>query len=244
MTASSSTASPAPASSLLPLPEGMTDETLAALDMFVPPLRGLGRVGLLGGSFNPPHLAHVLAALAVYATEQLDHLWVLPASSHAFGKELAPFSDRVRMAHLAFRHFAGGVAVLDLEDRLPKPSFTVNLLRVLHRLRPGIKPVWIAGSDILGELPRWREPDEVQRLARIVVLPRAGHEPPPGAQVAVDVDEDAPAPLSGVTRSPLGVALPELSSSDVRARLRDGRGARGLVDHEVLAYIERRALYR
>jgi nicotinate-nucleotide adenylyltransferase len=233
-------------SSSVSLPEGMTSEQLAALGMFVPPLRGLGRVGLLGGSFNPPHIAHVMAALAVYATEQLDHLWVLPTSSHAFGKDLAPFADRVRMAHLAFRHFAGGAAVLDLEDRLPKPSYTVNLLRVLHLLRPGIKPVWIAGSDILVDLPRWREPDEVQRLARIVVLPRMGHDAPlPSTSTVpiVDLDDDAMPPVAGLTRSPLQVALPELSSTDVRARLRDGRGARGLVDHEVLAYIERRGLY-
>lgn len=236
----------APAFGDVGLPDGMTDEHLRALDVFVPPLRGLGRVGLLGGSFNPPHLAHVMAALAVYATEELDHLWVLPTADHAFGKDLAPFADRVRMAHLAFRHFAGGVAVLDLEDRLPRPSYTVNLLRVLHRLRPGIKPVWIAGSDFLVDLPRWREPDEVVRLARIVVLPRQGH-PPPGDAVAckpVVIDGERRAPLAGVTWSPLAVDLPRLSSTAVRDRLRGGQGAHGLVDHEVLAFIERRGLYR
>ena len=101
-------------------------------------------------------------------------------------------------------------------------------------------------SDILVDLPRWREPDEVQRLARIVVLPRMGHDAPlPSTSTVpiVDLDDDAMPPVAGLTRSPLQVALPELSSTDVRARLRDGRGARGLVDHEVLAYIERRGLY-
>jgi nicotinate-nucleotide adenylyltransferase len=227
------------------LPEGMTADDLQALDRFIPPLRGLGRVGVLGGSFNPPHLAHVMAALAVYATEELDHLWVIPTASHAFGKDLAPFADRVRMAHLAFRHFAGGVAVLDLEERLPRPSYTVNLLRALHRLRPGIKPVWIAGSDFLVDLPRWREPDEVVRLARFVVLPRQGHPLPEAHQkILAVVDDDAPAPRAGVTLSPLSVDLPQLSSSDVRARLRAGQGVRGLLDHEVLAYVDRRGLYR
>jgi nicotinate-nucleotide adenylyltransferase len=226
------------------LPDGLTPEALLALSPFVPPLRGLGRVGLLGGSFNPPHLAHVLTALAVYATEELDHLWVLPTASHAFGKDLAPFADRVRMAHLAFRHFSGGAAVLDLEDRLPRPSYTVNLLRVLHLLRPGIKPVWIAGSDILADLPRWREPDEVQRLARIVVVPRVGHAAV-GAGVPVPAvpAPDAPPLSSGLTLSPLSIALPELSSTEVRRRLRALEDTRGLVDHEVLAYIDRRGLY-
>ncbi len=195
--------------------------TLAALDPYVPPLRGLGRIGLLGGSFNPPHLGHLLIATAVYAVEEIDHLWVIPTASHAFGKDLAPFADRVRMCHLAFRHLAGGAAVLDIEERLPKPSYTVNLLRALHALRPGIKPMWIAGSDVLADLPRWKEPEEVQRLARFVVVPRKGFE--------------------GGAR--LGIDLPLLSSTDVRTLLRDGKSIEGLVDREVLAYIERRGLY-
>jgi|GEM_PF-954486 len=154
----------------------LDEAALKALDPYVPPLRGLGRIGLLGGSFNPPHLGHLLIATAVYAVEEIDHLWVIPTASHAFGKDLAPFADRVRMCHLAFRHLAGGAAVLDIEERLPKPSYTVNLLRALHALRPGIKPLWIAGSDVLADLPRWKEPEEVQRLARFVVVPRKGYE--------------------------------------------------------------------
>jgi nicotinate-nucleotide adenylyltransferase len=200
----------------------LDDAALKALDPYVPPLRGLGRIGLLGGSFNPPHLGHLLIAAAVYAVEEIDHLWVLPTASHAFGKDLAPFADRVRMCHLAFRHLAGGAAVLDLEERLPKPSYTVNLLRALHALRPGIKPVWIAGSDVLADLPRWRDPDEVQKLARFVVVPRKGYE--------------------GGAR--LGIELPMLSSTDVRAIRHRGESIEGLVDREVLAYVERRDLYR
>lgn len=199
----------------------LDEATLKALDPYVPPLRGLGRIGLLGGSFNPPHLGHLLIATAVYAVEEIDHLWIIPTASHAFGKDLAPFADRVRMCHLAFRHLAGGAAVLDIEERLPKPSYTVNLLRALHALRPGIKPMWIAGSDVLADLPRWKEPDEVQRLARFVVVPRQGFE--------------------GGAR--LGIDLPLLSSTDVRTLRREGKSIEGLVDREVLAYIERRDLY-
>lgn len=201
---------------------GVSVEQLAGLDAFVPPLRGLGRIGILGGSFNPPHLAHLMIAVAVYATEELDHLWVIPTASHAFGKDLAPFDDRVRMCHLAFRHLAGGAAVLDLENRLPRPSYTVNLLRVLHALRPGIKPVWIAGSDIINDLPKWKEPDEVQQLSRMVIVPRKGYEA--GAK--------------------LGIDLPLLSSTSVRSLFHEGKDVSGLIDREVLAFIERRFLYR
>jgi len=204
-----------------PAPPALDADALKSLEPYLPPLRGLGRIGILGGSFNPPHLGHLLIATAVYAVEELDHLWVIPTSSHAFGKELAPFADRLRMCHLAFRHLAGGVAVVDIEQRLPAPSYTVNLLRALHALRPGIKPLWIAGSDLLTELHKWREPEEVQRLARFVVVPRKGYE--------------------GGAR--LGIDLPLLSSTDVRTLRAEGQSIEGLVDREVLAYVNRRGLY-
>lgn len=200
-------------------------KVLDELAIWVPPLRGLGRIGLLGGSFNPPHLAHVLMAVAVYATEEIDHLWIIPTADHAFGKKLAPFEDRVRMCHLAFRHLAGGAAVVDIENRLPRepgtPTYTVDTLRALHAVRPGIKPVWIAGSDVLPELERWKEPEEVLRLCRMVIVPRRGYEG--GAKLQID--------------------LPLLSSTEVREQIAAGKDVSGMVDREVLAYIEKRGLY-
>lgn len=200
-------------------------EVLDQLATWVPPLRGLGRIGLLGGSFNPPHLAHVLMAVAVYATEEIDHLWIIPTADHAFGKKLAPFDDRVRMCHLAFRHLAGGAAVVDIENRLPRepgtPTYTVDTLRALHAVRPGIRPVWIVGSDILPELEKWKEPLEVKRLSRMVVVPRRGYDG--GAKLQID--------------------LPLLSSTDVRTQIAAGKDVSGMVDREVLSYIEKRGLY-
>ena len=205
----------------------LTAEQIAELSTLVPPLRHLGRVGLLGGSFNPPHIGHLLMAVAVYATEEIDHLWVIPTADHAFGKKLAPFDERARMCHLAFRHLAGGAAVLDLEARLPRAegtaSYTVDTLRALHAIRPGIKPVWIAGSDILAELPRWKEPEEVERLCRMVIVPRRGF-PADGLRLQID--------------------LPLLSSTEVRDLIAAGRDVSGMVDFQVLRFIEQRGLYR
>lgn len=198
----------------------MTDDP-RALASWLPTLRGFGRVGLLGGSFNPPHIGHVLMALTAYATHELDHLWVVPTAGHPFAKELAPFDDRLRMCFLAFRHLAGGAAVVDVEKRLPVPSFTVQTLRALKAALPDLQPRWIAGSDILAELPRWREPEEFQRLAQLVVLPRAGF-PVPGKRC---------------------VELPAVSSTEVRSLLAAGEDVSGLVDAQVLEYIQRRGLY-
>ncbi|MBI1949066.1 MAG: nicotinate (nicotinamide) nucleotide adenylyltransferase [Deltaproteobacteria bacterium] len=208
-------------------PPPLTDEQLSELSKLVPPLRHLGRVGLLGGSFNPPHIGHLLMAAAVYATEEIDHLWVIPTADHAFGKKLAPFVERARMCHVAFRHLAGGAAVLDLEARLPRapgtPSYTVDTLRALHAIRPGIKPVWIAGSDIIADLPRWKEPQEVQRLCRLVIVPRRGY-PADGLRLQVD--------------------LPLLSSTEIRDLIAEGKDVSGMVDYQVLRFIEERGLYR
>ena len=201
------------------------EATRAALDAYVPPLRGLGRIGLLGGSFNPPHLGHVLMATAAYATEDIDHLWVVPCADHAFGKVLAPFADRLRMCHIAFRHFAGGVAVIDIEGRLPRPagtpSYTVDTLRALHALRPGIRPLLICGSDVVSEMPRWKEPDAVAALAQLVVMPRSGFGP--GSRIQTP--------------------LPFLSSSEIRDDLAADRRVDGKVDREVLGYVQHRELY-
>jgi nicotinate-nucleotide adenylyltransferase len=191
------------------------------LRAWLPPLRGFGRVGLLGGSFNPPHVAHVLLALTAYATHELDHLWVIPTADHPFAKDLAPFDDRLRMCFLAFRHLAGGAAVLDVEKRLPKPSFTVQTVRALKAALPDLQPRWIAGSDILGDLPRWREPEAFQQMVQLVVIPRPGFAMP---------------------GKPF-VALPSLSSTDVRERLAAGDDVSGLLDLQVLDYIEKRGLY-
>jgi nicotinate-nucleotide adenylyltransferase len=193
----------------------------AELATWLPTLRGFGRVGLLGGSFNPPHIGHVLMAITAYATNDLDHLWILPTASHPFAKELAPFDDRVRMCHLAFRHLAGGAAIVDVEKRLPQPSFTVQTVRALRAALPDLKPRWIAGSDILADLPRWREPDAFRSLVELIVLPRAGW-PVPGKRF---------------------VELPAVSSTDVRDLIARGEDVSGLLDAKVLEYVERQGLY-
>src|SRR5690606_20207377 len=108
-----------------------------------------------------PHLAHAMLGLAVLAVDEECALWVLPTADHPFGKELAPLDARLHMCRLAFAWLGLRAHVVDLESGLPMPSYTVQTLRVLHRMRPGIRPLWVAGADLLDELDRWREPDEV-----------------------------------------------------------------------------------
>lgn len=192
------------------------------LSSHLPALPEGGRVALFGGSFNPPHLGHALAVLSVLATSDAGAVWLLPCADHPFGKDLAPMADRLEMCRRAFSHFGEAVRVVDVEARLPRPSYTVETLRALHAARPGIQPRLVVGSDILEELDRWREPEALRELCELVVLPRGGYE---GGAV-------------------LDFSLPEISSTDLRARMARGEPVSGSLDRRVLAYIKERGLYR
>ena len=179
-------------------------------------------VALLGGSFNPPHLGHLLAAHVVRALEPVDQVWFVPAAHHPFGKPLIEFAHRLAMCELMCRDASGWLGASDIEGVLGGNGYTVDTLRELHRRWPDWRWTLVVGSDIVPEMSKWREPEEIRRLARIVVLNRAGH-PAPGA---------------------LGPPLVKVSSTEVRAALAAGRGGEGLVHRAVLAYIERHGLYR
>lgn len=193
---------------------------MSALDGALPALPPSGRVGLLGGSFNPPHLAHALLAHAVLGHGSVEAVWVLPCADHPFGKPLAPFEERMAMCRLAFRHLPE-VAVLDVERRLPTPSYTVQTLRTLREAAPALAPSWIVGSDILDELHKWREHDALETLCELLVIPRSGYR-----------QEGA-----------LAFDLPEVSSTEIRERLGKGKDASGLLDRAVGEHIAAQGLY-
>lgn len=180
-------------------------------------------VGILGGSFNPPHLAHAMLAQVALGRLALDQLWVTPTYDHAFGKDLAPFDDRLHMCSLTFADAGARVAVLDVERHLPAPSYTVQTIRRLLAENPGVRPVLVVGTDILDELHRWREPEALQELVTFFVVPR------PGWAVAERVDVD--------------VTFPEVSSTAVRDALGRGRAAPRVLHRAVEAHIAAQGLY-
>ena len=173
-----------------------------------------------GGSFDPPHLGHVLAAAWVLATQDVDELLVVPVLEHAFGKQLAPFPDRLRMCELAFGGLRGA-RVSALEARLGGASYTIRTLRELDE--PGWRLRMMVGSDLVAQLPSWREGDAIVELAPPLVVGRGGH--------AVD----APAEQ---------VMMPEVSSTEVRERIAEGRTVDHVVSRRVAAHIEAHRLYR
>ena len=178
-------------------------------------------IAVFGGSFNPPHLAHQMACLAVLETEPVDRILMVPCYRHAFGKELAPFDDRVEMCRAAAALFGGLVEVSTIESELGEgESRTYHTLAALGALHPEASLRLVVGADVLHDKESWYRWEEVVAMAPLIVLGREGVA---GGQA---------------------LQLPGISSTEVRARLARGEGAEALVPRSVLDYIAGRGLYR
>lgn len=178
-------------------------------------------VAVYGGSFNPPHVVHALVAGYVLSCHPVDALVVVPTAQHPFAKDLAPFEDRAAMCALAMRHLRD-VTVSEIERGLPAPSLTLHTLQALAARMPGVALRFVLGSDLVAETPKWHAFDRIRALAPPIVVRRAGYP-----------DEGA-----------VGPALPELSSSQIRALVRGGGSTEGYLDREVARFIAQRGLYR
>lgn len=200
--------------------------------------RGDTTVAVYGGSFNPPHLGHMLAALYVLETCEVDALWFLPTYKHVFGKALASFDDRVAMCRLMAEQLGPRAAVSELEGELGgETSRMVDTLAALAARHPRTRFRLIVGTDILGETDKWHRWDQVVALGSPIVIGRAGvGEPTFAAGNEVGVD---PRVLRWDE-----VQMPAISSTEVRRRLAAGEGAAALVSRGVLEFIASKGLYK
>jgi nicotinate-nucleotide adenylyltransferase len=185
-------------------------------------------LALFGGSFNPPHVAHLLVAAWVLETQPVDGLVVVPCYRHPFEKQLAPFDDRLEMARRCFAALARPVEISTVERDHDKgdgtPSRTLDTILALEAAHPGARFRLVIGADILPERHKWWRWDEVERRAPPILVGRQGYA--------------APAELGAL------VDMPGISSTEVRARLGRGERVDHLVPRPVLEYISSRNLYR
>ena len=175
------------------------------------------RIALFGGSFDPPHLGHVLCATYALSVAEPDAVWVLPVHQHPWHKPLSPFAQRLELARLAFAPLSR-VEVRDDEQHNPS-GYTWDLLDHLDTLHPGTSWMLIGGSDTARDLPRWHRGGELARRVSIIPVPRRGFDADPAA-------------------------LPEISSSQVRAQLAAGANVDSLVPAKVLRRIVELGAYR
>jgi nicotinate-nucleotide adenylyltransferase len=192
------------------------------------------RIGIFGGTFDPPHIGHLLVAGDALEALALDRVVFIPAAQQPLKGGVVTAPSRHRLAMV--RALAGDdprFEVDDVEIERGGLSFTVDTLRALRerwRHDDRLALFLLLGSDAAATLPNWRERDAVATLAEIVVLKRgdAGTLPEEGQTVGRSI----------TTRRV------DVSSTEVRNRVRDGRPIRGFVPDAVAAYIESAALYR
>lgn len=197
------------------------------------------RIGLYGGAFDPPHMAHVQVADAALAQLGLDELLVLP-TGQAWHKtrQLSSAEHRLAMTRLAFARLPRA-RVDDRELRRSGATYTVDTVREIMAECPGTDMVVVMGEDQAQQLPTWRDWRALLGLAKIAVVPRVADPTDPPLQVPNFV------PLPGVQDRFIRLAMPltPLSATAIRQRLTAGESVAPLVGDAVARYIDQHHLY-
>ena len=175
------------------------------------------KVGIFGGSFNPIHNGHISLALQLKEQAGLDEVWLMvsPQNPLKQSSDLLDDDQRLQMARLAVKNVEG-IVVSDYEMHLPKPSYTWNTLQALSKDYPDCEFVLMIGGDNWQLFDRWYRADDIKANYRIVVY----------------------------TRTPGDPGFIDISSTDIRRRIREGRGIRRLVPKAVADYIKEHKLYK
>ncbi len=196
------------------------------------------RIGILGGTFDPPHIGHIAIAEAAQRALDLAEVIFVPAREppHKLDQRVTPLKDRLAMLRLALRDHPTFTLSL-IEAERAGPSYTVDTLRELRaQFPPSTEIFFIEGEDSLGALPTWHKPHELIQLCKLAVLQR------PGYTVDLDALEKQ---VPGVKARVVFINAPEIeiSSHELQARCREGRSLRGFVPEGVDEYITQYHLY-
>jgi len=187
------------------------------------------KIGILGGTFDPAHLGHIELARKAKIQLKLDKIIFIPSyiPPHKDNEEILPWKDRYEMASLACKG-SPGFAVSDIEFRLKGTSYTINTIKELKRMFQDAEIFFIAGSDYLKELASWKDIDELEKICTFVIARRAGFamERPPAHIRILDAE------------------FPDISSTEIRRRAREGEPFKEFVPKEVYNYIITKELYR
>ena len=189
--------------------------------------------GLMGGTFDPIHIAHLIIVADALDRLELDRVIFVPSARppHKRGDDVTSVEHRLEMVRLAIEGDPR-LAVSDLEARRPEPSYTIDTIRQFRsELGEAERLFFVMGGDSLAQFFTWKDPLDLLAACEFVVVPRPGVGP----------DEGDPRILEKVHR--LDAPLIDISSSDIRERVRTGRSIRYLVPEAVRDYIEKKNLY-
>ncbi len=196
-------------------------------------------IGVLGGTFDPIHMGHLIIAEEVRARLELAEVLFVPAGQPLLklNNAISPAEHRVEMVRLAIAD-EPSFKLSTMEVERPGPSYTVDTMAELSgQIGAGARLFFILGWDNLIQLPQWHEPSRLVKLCRLVPVPRVGHPSP-------DLDS-LEAAIPGLSQSLVMLDTPqiEISSSEIRERVGRGLSIHQLVPEPVERYIKQHRLY-
>jgi nicotinate-nucleotide adenylyltransferase len=191
----------------------------------------LKRIGIFGGSFDPPHIGHLIIAELARRSLELDVVYLVPAyrPPHKAGKHASTARDRLTMTKLSIKGNSG-LRVSDIEIRRRGVSYTVDTVNAFQRRFPGSELFLIIGSDSLRQFHSWKEPEKILAHAKLAVYRRPGQ------------GRKKPKFSRGKVLWIKGPMM-ELASSDVRERMLHGKSIHYMVRENVLAFMNGKHLY-
>lgn len=203
----------------------------------------MARIGLYGGSFNPVHVAHLVLAEQACEALALDRVVFIPARlpPHKDPAGLVAARERVRMVRLALTGNPR-FSVSEIELKRRGRSFSIDTVLAMRR-RFGAKAelFFLIGADTIAELPTWRQVGRLVRLCTFVPLSRPGVRLPKAGDLALTLGAKE---ARGILKRMIKMPRLEISASDIRRRVVEGRSIRYLVPDAVDAYIRRKKLYK
>ena len=195
-------------------------------------LRSNRRLGVFGGTFDPPHIGHLTVTRQLLETNCLDAVIWVPVnhSPHKLNDDITPPGLRLEMVNAATEGFDGHM-VSDMEIIRGGPSYTVDTLSNMRLEYPEADLSLIIGADQFSEFSKWKDPEEIVQLARLWVLTREGQDP---SYIDPGVD---------VEWNPIQVTRIDVSSSEIRRCIREGEPFRHFLSNKVAEIIVREGLY-
>jgi nicotinate-nucleotide adenylyltransferase len=196
------------------------------------------KIAILGGSFNPPHLGHLLVARQVKETLRMDEVWLMPCNKHPFSKKIIAAQDRLQMTKLVEEK---GIKASDFEVKKNQISYTVDTIRTLIEKLPQHRFYWIIGSEQLSTFYKWKQPQKLLHNHRLIVFPRninGGLEDLVKKNLCL---KTIPKKITLLESKKL--ITTNLSSSLIRERLKKGLSIKYLVPEKIRQYIIKNKLY-
>jgi nicotinate-nucleotide adenylyltransferase len=191
------------------------------------------KIGILGGTFDPIHLGHLILAEQLAEKFKLDKVIFIPSASppHKNNKKVSKAKDRFKMTGLAIEDNPL-FSISDIELKRKGKSYTVITIKELKKLYPKSKLFLLCGSDVLDELKTWKSPDEIYKLIKVIVGVRPGYN---------KIKKDNKYAKKSIIEQINGL---EVSSTEIRKRVKKGKSIRYLVPDKARNYIRKKGLYK